>query len=295
MSDTARFERNLGFLSTEEQERIQNSSVAIAGAGGDGGMLAVQLARMGVGEIRLADPDPFEIENINRQAVCTDETIGVNKAVAVGNYLQEINPDIKISLFTDGITRENTSEFVQGVDLVIDETEFTMQSLAVMLAREARAQDIPNLTALNIGFGAVVTTYHPRGPILEKRLGFTKDTPLDEIDQTESKVDRWLPYLPSYGDLKVLEKVASGEKSAPSIAPGVAIAAAAGSTQAVLNLLEGGNNHRKKPVYAPKAQVYDVMNGTAKTIRYNRVSHYRHIIGLALTNYVTRSNPQASY
>lgn len=63
------FERNLGFLTLEEQERINNSVVAIAGAGGDGGLLALQFARLGVGEIRLADPDPFEAENINRQAL----------------------------------------------------------------------------------------------------------------------------------------------------------------------------------------------------------------------------------
>ena len=85
-----RFERNLGFLNEREQETLANSSVAIAGAGGDGGMLAVQLARMGVGEFRLADPDPFEIENINRQAVCNDDTIGMNKADAVADYIYKI-------------------------------------------------------------------------------------------------------------------------------------------------------------------------------------------------------------
>ncbi len=77
------FARNLGFISQAEQDKLSETSVAIAGAGGDGGELAVLLARMGFGEIRLADPDPFEIENINRQAVCTTRTVGMNKAVAV--------------------------------------------------------------------------------------------------------------------------------------------------------------------------------------------------------------------
>jgi len=294
MNNPSRFERNLGFLSSAEQDVIESSSVAIAGAGGDGGMLAVQLARMGVGELRLADPDPFEIENINRQAVCTDGTIGTNKAVAVGDYLKQINPNISVKLFTDGITEANTAEFIRGVDLVIDETEFTMQSLAVMLGREARNQGIPNLTALNIGFGAVVTTYCPDGPTIEKRLGFKEDQSLEEIDEAEVKVDRWLPYLPKYGDLKVLEKVASGEKSAPSIAPGVAIAAAAGSTQAILNLLKGGDNHRPEPVYAPKALVFDVMTGEAKKIKYSRGSHYRHLARMVVANTLHR-NPQTSY
>jgi tRNA A37 threonylcarbamoyladenosine dehydratase len=96
MSYSERFERNLGFLSSKEQSILENSSVAIAGAGGDGGMIALQLARMGVGEIRLADPDPFGVENINRQAVCTDLTIGQNKAEAVGAYIQAINPNLSV-------------------------------------------------------------------------------------------------------------------------------------------------------------------------------------------------------
>jgi len=139
--------RNLGFLNNEEQDILENSTVSIAGVGGDGALLAVQLARMGVGSFRLADPDPFEVENINRQAVCSDSTIGVNKAVAVGDYIRSINPNAEISLYEDGITKRNVSEFVKGSDLLIDETEFTLHALAVMLAREAREESIPMLNS----------------------------------------------------------------------------------------------------------------------------------------------------
>ena len=166
------FERNLGFMSVGEQSKIQNSVVSIAGVGGDGGLLAVQLARMGVGEIRLADPDPFEFENTNRQAICRESTIGVNKAEAVASYIREINPKICINVYNSGIEEENVTEFVKGSDLLIDETEFTEHALAVMLARESRKHNVPNLTAFNIGFGTVATTYHPRGKTLESRLGF---------------------------------------------------------------------------------------------------------------------------
>ena len=288
-----RFERNLGFLSQPEQERLEGSSVAIAGAGGDGGMLAIQLARMGVGEFRLADPDPFEVENINRQAVCTEKTLGVNKAEAVADYIREINPDAQVRTFTDGITLENTEEFARGVDLLIDETEFTMHALGIMLAREARKNNQPVLTALNIGFGAMVTTFAPDGKTLEKMLGFKDDEPIDEIAEKEVGLDRWLPFLPNYIDLKVFEKVAKGEKSAPSIAPGVAIAASLGATQAFLNLA-GTGNRRKAPIYAPKAMVVDAMTMEAKQVKFTRISHYRHLSGIALRN-ALKLNPQASY
>jgi molybdopterin/thiamine biosynthesis adenylyltransferase len=288
-----RFERNLGFMLEEEQASLHDATVAVAGAGGDGGMLSVQLARLGVENFRLADPDPFEIENINRQAVCTDRTIGRNKAEAVAEYITDINPKAKIELFTDGVSYENASEFVAGSDLVIDETEFTLHALGISLARESRRQGIPQMTALNIGFGAIVTTYKSDGRTYERQLGFGDDQDIESIAAAEVKLDRWLPYLPSYGDLSVLEKVASGEKSAPSIAPGVAMAASIGSTQALLNLLKG-RNKRPDPVYAPKAIVIDAMSLRADVISYNRVSHYRHLAHAVVRN-ALKLNPKASY
>jgi len=292
---SSRFERNLGFLSSDEQEKLSSSTVAIAGAGGDGGMLAVQLARLGVGNFRLADPDDFEEENINRQAVCTDKTVGVNKAVAVGSYITDINPNAKVEIYSQGITKTNVAEFVKGSDLLIDETEFSLHALAVMLAREARSKDvhIPNMTALNIGFGSIVTTYHPDGATVESRLGFRDTQSIDEIEATEVPLSRWLPYIPPYGDLAVLDKVAKGEKSAPSIAPGVAIAAGVGATQAILNLV-GSQNNRKSPVYAPRAIVFDAMTLDAKIIGYNRSSHYRHLVRMAINN-TLKKVPKASY
>ena len=169
-----------------------------------------------------------------------------------------------------------------------------MQHLAVTLAREARHEDIPNMTALNIAFGALVTTYAPRGSVLEKRLGFDTDTPIEEIMGTEADLSRWLPYLPKYGDLDVLQKIATGEKSAPSIAPGVAIAAGLGATQAFLNLTANTGNRRPQPVTAPKALVVDAMTGKANTIRYNRRSHFKHL-GVMVARNVLKLNPSTSY
>lgn len=287
------FSRNLGFISEEEQVRLNQSSVAIAGAGGDGGMLAVQLARLGVGELRLADPDPFEAENINRQACCTTKTVGVNKAEAVGQYVQEINPDIKVSIFDDGITEDNVEAFVRGSDIVLDETEFTLHALGVMLAREARKEGIPNLMAMNIGFGATVTTFAPRGSSFEKMLGISEKAPLNEVADMQPAISRWLPYLPSYADIEVFKKVATGEKSAPSIAPGVALAASIASTQTLLNLFEG-KNRRLSPVTAPKLLMVDAMTGEAKKMRLSPITHHLSLGKMLVSNALRRS-PSASY
>jgi molybdopterin/thiamine biosynthesis adenylyltransferase len=292
-ANDVRFERNLGFFSVQEQQRLNDSTVAVAGAGGDGGMLAIQLARMGVGELRLADPDPFEAENINRQAACTEATLDVNKAVAVGDYISEINPDIKVTTYTEGITYDNAAEFVEGSDLLIDETEFTIPDIGVALARTARSQDVPNLMALNIGFGTLVTSYRPDGPTLEKQLGLSEEAPLEEIAAQEVPLGRWVPYLPSYIDMEAFKAVASGEKSAPSVAPGVAIAAGVAATQATLHLL-GRSNNRPAPVYSPHVMSIDAMTGRARVVKHPKLSFARSIATIAFR---TRfgMNPKTSY
>ena len=71
----AAFSRNLGLVDPEEQETLKKSRVAIAGLGGVGGVHLTTLARMGIGRIRIADFDHFEIHNINRQAGATVSTL----------------------------------------------------------------------------------------------------------------------------------------------------------------------------------------------------------------------------
>lgn len=298
MSVPIEYERNLGFFSEEEQTRLGESVVAIGGAGGDGGMLALQLARLGVGsqggEIRLADPDPFERENINRQAACTVKTIGVNKAVAVGAAVHAINPDIRIKTYTEGVTQGNVEEFVSGADLLLDETEFSMHGIGVALARAARQEGIPNLHALNVGFGTQITSYDPASRYtLERRLGLSETADLEEIAATEVGVDKWLAWMPPYVDLEAFKKVVTGEKSAPSVAPGVAIAAGVAAVEAVLHLV-GENNNRPSPTVFPHTKVIDAMTGTAMTVRHPKARFIASFLSMQLRNALGK-HPVAGY
>lgn len=276
------FERNLGFMSVEEQERLNESAVAVAGAGGDGGLLAVQLARLGVGEIRLADPDPFEDQNINRQATCTTKTVGVNKAHAVGAYIKDINPDIDVKIYDEGITPDNVEQFVDGSDLLIDETEYTIHHIGVLLARQARENGIPNLQVLNVGFGAQVTSYMPNGKTFEERLGIDPNAPIEEVANKDVSVFQWLAKIPSYVDTDVLQDVADEKISAPSVAPGVAIAAGFASTEAFLHLAK--NKSRTSPIVAPKTLHIDAMERETKVVRNPKLALNKSLAKLVLKN-----------
>lgn len=286
-------DRNSGFMSEEEQEKLRSATVAIAGVGGDGALVAVQLARMGVESFRFADPDPFEVENLNRQATCTINTVGKNKAAVVADYVCGINPNAQIQTFEDGVQEHNVDRFVEGADHIIDETEFTKHDIGIRIHRVARRCGIAVTTGLNIGFAGMVTTYKSDGKPLEEQLGFRVDQDIDEIAQKAVPISRWLPYIPTYGDMNVLKKVASGEKSAPSVAPGVATAAGLVANEVFLSLVGTGNN-RPEPIYAPRVLVSDTMARTMKVMRYTRTTHYRTLAKMAANNLVRR-NPVAAY
>lgn len=183
------FERNLGFYSREEQERLWNSTVAIAGAGGDGGELAITLARAGVRKFRLADPEVFGVENLNRQAGSGYDVIGHNKAEVVARYLRSLNAEVEV--YTEGVTAENVDEFVRGADLVLDETEYTMPQLGVLLARAARSHNLPVLMALNVGFGSYTTSFDPNGQTFEEYLGLEPNLEIEAYADKEVPIGKW--------------------------------------------------------------------------------------------------------
>lgn len=68
-----RVKGNLGWLGNtheeakERQKKISNVVIGIAGCGGIGGAVAERLVRLGVRHIKIADPDYFDLSNINRQ------------------------------------------------------------------------------------------------------------------------------------------------------------------------------------------------------------------------------------
>ena len=225
MLDPQRFDRNLGFMTERDRNTLNESVVAIAGTGGDGGELAVKLARMGVRKFKLADPEVFDLENLNRQEGSNYETIGRNKAEGIAEIIEKIHPDAEIELFTDGVTEDNVEKFIAGSDVVIDETEYTVADIGVMIAREARKNNLPVFMGLNIGHGGQVTVYPPWGKTFEEHLGIDPSMSLEEIRKQDIPLDKWVHRIPKDADMNVFNEVASGNISAPSVVTGVGMAA----------------------------------------------------------------------
>ena len=75
-----RYWRNARFLSRTDQEKLLQAHVVIIGLGGLGGTVLEELLRLGIGTITGVDMDVFELSNLNRQLLATEENIGLHKA-----------------------------------------------------------------------------------------------------------------------------------------------------------------------------------------------------------------------
>lgn len=104
------------------QEKLKKSKVAILCVGGVGSYLAISLAVMVIGEIRMIDDDSIEISNTSRQILYEEIEIGKFKLDIAKNKLEKYNPDGKIKIlkkFIDRSNDEEVKEFLKGVDLII--------------------------------------------------------------------------------------------------------------------------------------------------------------------------------
>ncbi|WZH35612.1 MAG: ThiF family adenylyltransferase [Microbacterium enclense] len=291
----AEFSRNLGFWRRSEQELLRESTIAIAGAGGDGFDLAVALAMMtGAAEVRIADPETFVPENSNRVAWANADTYGRLKIDALRETIGKIRPETRVVSFAEGVMTENADEFVAGADLVLDESELRYLHVGTALARAARRHGVPNLLVMNIGFGAIATSFAPRSPFtFERMMGLPADITLDDAAAREVDLTRCVPYIPRYGDLGTFRATVAGSPL-PSVVQGVKAAVSLGTTEALLHLTRTDQNRRRSPVFAPRWAYTDPMALVSGRIRYARA---RHRIGATVlaTRSVLGWNPQASY
>lgn len=108
-------EKDFGF----NQQKLSESTVFIAGAGGLGSPAAFYLAAAGVGRIIICDNDTIDISNLNRQILHSTGRLGIKKCESAASVLSDLNPEIIIepkNVFIEG----DPSELIDGADIIID-------------------------------------------------------------------------------------------------------------------------------------------------------------------------------
>ena len=145
-----RFSRTALLLGKEAMDRLAASRVIVFGAGGVGGAAIEALARGGVGEIHVVDPDALSVSNINRQILALDSTVGVNKAEAACRRINEINPDCRavphphfyLPGDKGGITLSDYDYVGDAIDTI---------SAKLALIEEASASEVPIICSMGTG------------------------------------------------------------------------------------------------------------------------------------------------
>jgi molybdopterin/thiamine biosynthesis adenylyltransferase len=155
------FSRTIGWITTAEQPVLRAKRVAIAGLGGVGGAHLLTLTRLGIQAFNLADFDRFGTENFNRQAGAFQSTVGQPKVEVVSRMARDINPDLDINTFPDGVTPDNMEEFLSGVDLYVDGLDFFVLDIRARLFALCAERGIPAITAAPLGMGAAVLAFLP--------------------------------------------------------------------------------------------------------------------------------------
>jgi len=239
------FVRNLGVMSKEDIIKLNNSTIAIAGCGCIGGFSAELLARMGVGKLVLADPDVFDVTNINRQCAATYHTVGKLKVEALKDHLLAINPDLEIQTYSEGIHEGNANNFVKNAEYVIDAIDYFCFPEAVALHRAARKQGLYVITAVALGFGTSVLTFAPDGMKLEDYIGIPEDISIDQLKGVTFPASQYTTVLPSYVTEEMISDWLSN-KTIPTISVGQALGPGSLVSQLVLHLLG-----RKQPIVVP--------------------------------------------
>ncbi len=112
-------------IGPEGQRRLASASVAIIGCGAMGSALANNLARAGVGRLRVVDRDFVEVNNLQRQTLYdeADAASATPKAVAAANRLRAVNSAVEIEPVVSDFTADNALDLLDGVDLALDGTD----------------------------------------------------------------------------------------------------------------------------------------------------------------------------
>ncbi|MFW5986275.1 MAG: HesA/MoeB/ThiF family protein [Halanaerobiales bacterium] len=188
--------RQKPIFSREEEKKLRNMTVYIAGAGGLGTHQALELQRAGIKKIYLVDFDRVEASNLNRQVFYGRNDIGRYKVEAAGEFLQRFNLETEIVTINKKITLQ--SEIPDDVDVIYDaldnfDTRFILDELA------EKAQ-LPFVHAgINSWYGQITTILPAETPRLRDIFG--------EGAEPEEEIPVFSPVVAIIASLQVVEGI----------------------------------------------------------------------------------------
>ncbi|GAB3461331.1 hypothetical protein GCM10027321_21860 [Massilia terrae] len=247
------FARNIGWVTPSEQQALRGKRVAIAGMGGVGGNHLLTLARLGVAHFRIADFDYFDLANFNRQVGAMMSTVGQSKAEVMARMARDINPQIEVEIFGEGVDESNLRAFLSGCDLYVDSLDFFAFDIRQRTFALCAEMGVPATTAAPLGMGAAVLTFMPGGMTFEEYFQWGRH---DEVEKAIRFVVGLAPAGLHRPYLVVPEAVNFGERRGPSTFMACQLCAGMAATEALKILLRRG-----KVLAAPWGMQFDAYRG----------------------------------
>jgi len=143
----------------EAQEKIEQTTVLLAGVGGLASSAAMYLAAAGVGKLILCDYDVVEESNLNRQILHTVSNLGKRKVLSAKEMITALNPRVEVVALPVRLTDETISEAAAGAEIIVD----CLDSIEArfVLNRYCVSRKIPMVHAGMYGMSGQITVFHP--------------------------------------------------------------------------------------------------------------------------------------
>ncbi len=188
---------NRNKITTKERDILATKKVGVIGLS-VGQSVSVTLAlERGCGELRLADFDTLELNNLNRIRTGV-HNLGLYKAYSVAREIAEIDPFFKVICYTDGITDDNINDFFTKdgkLDAVIDECDGI--NVKIQCRQKAKELRVP-----------VLMEASDKGTLDVERFDLEPDRPI---------MHGWLEHLSL--DLEFLKGLKTAEEKLPYMLP----------------------------------------------------------------------------
>jgi molybdopterin/thiamine biosynthesis adenylyltransferase/rhodanese-related sulfurtransferase len=160
----SRYARHLTLpeVGLDGQERLLAAKVLVVGAGGLGSPALLYLAAAGVGTIGIVDFDVVDPSNLQRQVVHSTADVGRQKLDSAKARLEGLNPDVRVVLHQERLSRDNALGILATYDLLVDgcdnfATRYLTNDACVLSGK-------PNVFGSVFGFEGQASVFWPSGP-----------------------------------------------------------------------------------------------------------------------------------
>jgi ThiF family len=160
------YDRQVRAFGGEVQAALGQLRVAVVGVGGTGSAVCEQLARLGVRNLLLVDPDALGISNVSRVYGSEPDQVGQPKVEVAANHLRHIAPGITVRTVIGDTTRLEIARLLSGEDVIFGCTDD--EAGRMTLSRLATYEMVPviDIGVLIDSHAGVIDGIHARVTVL---------------------------------------------------------------------------------------------------------------------------------